>query len=236
MNRSKFGVQANYSYGGQRKRYNVGRYVANKYKSNKAYTRRVNVRRNIKSGETTFKLIVQKYIYPSTTSGNCYASYLGNSFFNLNDEIANASQWATIAANWSLFRINGISLRVARVFNDNIGSMGSATLPSPPLYINYFPSVNTTHYSGLQVLSTESVFRVDPYVTGIQKKYISIPKNFSNLTNGIGLGTWNPVISIANMGGQLSVGGVLTSGSPTITYPAFEFNCIYYVSVCNDKA
>jgi len=234
--RSKFGVQANYSYGGQRKRYNVGRYVANKYKSSKAYTRRVNVRRNIKSGETTFKLIVQKHIFPSTTAGNCYASSTGNSYFNLNDEIANAPQWATIAANWSLFRINGISLRVARVFNDNIGSMGSATLPSPPLYINYFPSVNTTHYSGVQVLSTESVFRVDPYVTGIQKKFISIPKNFSNLTNGIGLGTWNPVISIANMGGQLSIGGVLPSGSPTTTYPSFEFNCIYYVSVCNDKA
>lgn len=62
MNRSKFGVQANYSYGGQRKRYNVGRYVANKYKSNKAYTRRVNVRRNIKSGETTFVDCSEAYL------------------------------------------------------------------------------------------------------------------------------------------------------------------------------
>jgi len=236
MNRSKFGVQANYSYGGQRKRYNAGRYVANKYKSNKAYTRRVNVRRNIKSGETTFKLIVQKHIYPSTNAGNCYANSNNYDYLNLHSEISNSSQWSTISANWSLFRINGISIRVARVFNDNIGSMGTATLPSPPLYINYFPSVSSTSYSGVQILSTESVFRVDPYVTGIQKKYISIPKNFSNLTNGIGLGTWNPVISIANMTGQLSIGGVLPSGTPTVTYPAFELNCVYYVSVCNDKA
>jgi len=234
--RSKFGVQSNYSYGGQRKRYNAGRYVANKYKSNKAYTRRVNVRRNIKSGETTFKLMDQAYVYPSGTVGNCYQYATNFNYSNLASQIAACSQWATIAANWSLFRINGISIRAARVFNDNIGSMGTATLPSPPLYINYFPSVVSTAYSGASILSTESAFRVDPYVTGVQKKYITIPKNFSNLTNGIGLGTWNPVISIANLQGQLSVGGVLTSGTPTGTYPSFELVIVYYVSVCNDKA
>jgi len=236
MNRSKFGVQTNYSYGGQRRRYNAGRYVANKYKSNKAYTRRVNVRRNIKSGETTFKLMDSMYIFPSTTSGNCYAYGNGNSFANLGAQIAGCTQWATIAANWSLFRLNGISLKIARVFNDNVGSMGSSTLPSPPLYVNYYPSVSSTSYSGEIIMSTESALRVDPYITGPQKKYISIPKNFSNLTNGIGLGTWNPVISIANLQGQLSVGGELPSGTPTTTYPSFEMVVVYYVSVCNDKA
>jgi len=236
MNRSKFGVQTNYTYGGQRRRYNAGRYVANKYKSNRAYTRRVNVRRNIKSGETTFKLMDTTNIFPSTTSGNCYAYHNSNNYANLSTQIAACTQWATIAANWSLFRLNGISIKVARVFNENIGAMGSTTLPSPPLYVNYFPSVSSTSYSGEIVMSTESALRVDPYVSGFQKKYISIPKNFSNLTNGIGLGTWNPVISIANLQGQLSIGGELYSGTPTTTYPSFEMIITYYVSVCNDKA
>jgi len=236
MNRSKFGVQSNYSYGGQKRRYNAGRYVANKYKSNRAYTRRVNVRRNIKSGETTFKLMDTTSIFPSTTAGNCYAYPSANNYYNLASQIASCTQWATIASNWSLFRLNGISIRVSRVFNDNNGSMGNATLPSPPLYINYFPSVVSTSYSGEIIMSTESSLRVDPYVTGIQKKYITIPKNFSNLTNGIGLGTWNPVISIANLQGQISVGGELYAGSPTTVYPVFEMQVIFYVSVCNDKA
>ena len=148
MNRSKFGIQSNYSYGGQRRRYNASRYIANKYKSTKAYTRRVNIRRNIKSGETTFKLMDNLSIYPSNTSGNCYAYSSGNNYANLSTQISGCTQWATIAANWSLFRINGISIRVAKIFNDNYGSMGSATLPSPPLYINYFPSVVSTQYSG----------------------------------------------------------------------------------------
>lgn len=236
MNRSKFGIQTNYSYGGQRKRYNAGRYVTNKYKSTKAYTRRVNVRRNIKSGETTFKLMDSFYVYPSTISGNCYAFLGGTNYANLSSQIAGCTQWATIAANWSLFRLNGISIKVARVFNENIGAMGTATLPSPPLYVNYYPSVSTTAYSGEIIMSVESSLRVDPYVSGFQKKYISIPKNFSNLTNGIGLGTWNPVISISNLQGQLSVGGELAYGTPTTTYPSFEMRVIYYVSVCNDKA
>jgi hypothetical protein len=234
MNGKRFGVMSTYS--GQRKRYNTGRYVANKYKSNRAYTRRVNVRRNIKSGETTFKLMETANIYPSTTSGNCYAFVSGYSYSNLATHIATCTQWPTIAANWSLFRLNGISIRVARIFNDNVGAMGTATLPSPPLYVNYFPSVISTAYSGDTISSIESSLRVDPYVTGIQKKYINIPKNFSNLTNGIGLGTWNPVISIANLQGQLSIGGELLSGTPTVTYPSFEMIVIYYVSVCNDKA
>jgi len=236
MNRSKFGVQTNYSYGGQRKRYNAGRYVTNKYKSTKAYTRRVNVRRNIKSGETTFKLMDNLSIFPSNTSGNCYAYSSGNNYANLSTQIAGCTQWSTIAANWSLFRINGISIRCSKIFNDNYGSMGTATLPSPPLYINYFPSVISTAYSGAIIQATDSALRVDPYVSGIQKKYISIPKNFSNLTNGIGLGTWNPVISIANLQGQLSLGGVLVSGTATTTYPVFEMMITYYISVCNDKA
>jgi len=235
MNRTKFGVQTNYTYGGQRKRYNAGKYVTNKYKSNKAYTRRVNVRRNIKSGETTFKLMDTVHIFPSTTSGNCYMFSNSQNYGNLATQIADCAQWSTIAANWSLFRLNGISIRVGRVFNDNVGSMGSATLPSPPLYINYFPSVISTSYSGATIMSTDSCLRVDPYITGPQKKYISIPKNFSNLTNGIGIGTWNPVISIANLQGQISVGGELYSGTPTTTYPSFEMMLVYYVSVCNDK-
>lgn len=232
----KFGVQQNYSYGGQRKRYNTGKFITNKYRTTKAYTRRVNVRRNIKSGETTFKLMDNLNVFPSATSGNCYAYASGYNYANLATQIAGTTQWATIAANWSLFRINGISIRCSKIFNDNYGSMGTAVLPSPPLYINYYPSVSSTAYSGDTIMSTDSALRVDPYVSGIQKKYISIPKNFSNLTNGIGLGTWNPVISIANLQGQLSVGGELVSGSPTTTYPVFEMLIVYYVSVCNDRA
>lgn len=237
MNRTKFGVQTNYSYGGQRRKYNVGRYVANKYKSNRAYTRRLNVRKGIKSGETVFKLRDTLNVFPSTTSGNCYAFQSGQSFANLSTQIAACTQWATIAANWSLFRLNGMSIRVARTFNENIGSsLGLNTLPSPPLYINYYPSVTSQSYSGELIMSAESTFRVDPFVTGVQKKYISIPKNFSNLTNGIGLGTWNPVISIANLVGQISVGGDGTYGSAVTTHPSYEMIIVYYVSVCNDKA
>jgi len=236
MNRSKFGVQTNYTYGGQRRRYNVGRYIKSKYRSNRAYTRRVNVRRNIKSGETTFKLMDTMFIFPSANSGNCYQYTNGNNYANLSAQIAACTQWSTIAANWSLFKITGISIRVAKIFNDNYGSMGTAVLPSPPLYMNYYPSVSSTSYTGEAIMSTDSALRVDPYVTGIQKKYISIPNNFSNLTNGIGLGTWNPVISIANLQGQLSIGGELHSGNPTTTYPVFEAIIVYYVSVCNDKA
>jgi len=234
--RSKFGVQSNYTYGGSRKRYSTGRYIKSKYRSNKAYTRRANVRRNIKSGETTFKLTDTINIFPSTTAGNCYQFSNGYNYANLHQQISTCTQWATIAANWSLFKITGISIRVAKIFNDNYGSMGTAVLPSPPLYINYYPSVITTSYSGEAIMSTDSALRVDPYVTGIQKKYISIPNNFSNLTNGIGLGTWNPVISLANLQGQLSCGGELYTGTPTTTYPVFEMLVTYYVSVCNDKA
>jgi len=111
MNKTKFGVQTNYSYGGQRRKYNVGRYVANKYKSNRAYTRRLNVRKGIKSGETVFKLMDTLNVFPSTTSGNCYAFQSGQSFSNLSTQIAACTQWATIAANWSLFRLNGMSIR-----------------------------------------------------------------------------------------------------------------------------
>lgn len=230
----KFGVQSNYSYSGQRKRYGTGKYISNKYKSNKAYTRRLNIRRGIKSGETTFKLLDNMNVFPVNSLTNCY-DFGGFPYANLNSRIAAITQWATIASNWSLFRLNGISIRVSKVFNDNIGSMGNATLPSPPLYINYYPTVVNQAYSGLVLQGTETSFRVDPYVAGIQKKYISIPKNFSNLTNGIGLGTWNPVLSIANLQGQLSVGGTLTSGTPVNTFPSFEMQVIYYVSVCNDR-
>jgi hypothetical protein len=229
----KFGVQSNYS--GNRKRYGTGKYISNKYKSNKAYTRRVNVRRNIKSGETTFKLFENMSIFPSTTSGNCYGFSTLQNYANIASSISTITQWATIASNWSLYRLNGISFRVGKVFNDNIGSMGSAVLPSPPLYVNYYPTVSSQAYSGQVLQGSESSLRVDAYVTGIQKKYISLPKNFSNLTNGIGLGTWNPVLSLANMQGQISVGGTLPSGTPTVTYPSFEIQVVYYVSVCNDK-
>lgn len=237
MNRSKFGVQQIYSYGGKRKRYSTGRYITNKYKSTKAYTRRMNIRKNIKSGETTFKLMDSLNIYPTATAGNCYCFTGGtDNFANLYSQINACTQWATIAANWSLFKLTGISIRVAKIFNDNVGSMGNNTLPSPPLYVNYFPSVKSTLYSGELIMSTDSALRVDPYVSGIQRKYISIPNNFTNLTNGIGLGTWNPVISLANMTGQISIGGELASGTPVTTYPVFEMLVVYYIAVCNDKA
>jgi hypothetical protein len=237
MNRSKFGVQSNYSYGGRRRRYGFGKYVANKYRSSKAYSRRMNIRKNIKSGETTFKLMDALNIFPSSTAGNCYCFAGGtDNWSSLAIQIVQCTQWSSIAANWSLFKLTGISIRVAKIFNDNVGSMGSATLPSPPLYVNYFPSVKGIQYSGELIMSTDSALRVDPYVSGIQKKYISIPNNFSNLTNGIGLGTWNPVISIANLQGQISVGGELYGGTPVTTYPVFEMLVTYYVSVCNDKA
>jgi len=233
----KFGVQSNYTMP-NRKRYGAGKYIAKKYGSKKAYTRRVNVRRNLKSGETTFKLQEMVHIWPKSDLTNCYAFISGSGFnyLAITGQISGALTWTNIAANYSLFRLNGILIKVGRIFNESLSSLGSATTTSPPLYVNYYPTVSAQAYNADQISSADSALRVDPYVTGFQSKYISIPKNFSNLTTGIGLGTWNPTVSIANLPGQLSVGGLppSTVGIST-SNPSFEMIVTYYISACNDK-
>jgi hypothetical protein len=232
----KFGIQSTYTM--PRKRYGAGKYIAKKYGSKKAYTRRVNVRRNLKSGETTFKLQELAYIYPKADVANCYAigTTSGNSYVSINAQIQAALVWTNIAANYSLFRLNGILIKVARCFNESLSSLGSALTMSPPLYVNYYPTLTTTNYSGDQIASADSALRVDPYVTGFQSKYISIPKNFSNLNSGIGLGTWNPTVSITSLNGEVAVGGTVNNvANITGTNPSYEMQIVYYISACNDK-
>lgn len=231
----KFGVQSMYSM--PRRRYNTGRYLTKKYNTKKAYTRRVNLKRNLKSGETTFKVQDVQYIYPVANILRCYGvNTIGDGWLNINTAISNSLTWTQIAANWSLFRLNGILIKVARVFNENTGSLGTNTLSSPPLYINYYPTITSINQSNESIMSADSSLRVDPYVTGYQQKYISIPKNFSNLTTGIGLGTWNPVVSIASLPGEIAVAGAVPSVTGLVTTnPVFEMIVTFYISVCNDK-
>jgi len=231
----KLGVQTMYSMP-NRKRYNAGRYVTKKYGSKKAYTRRVNVRRNLKSGETTFKLQEQAFIFPRANLASCYAFAAGSNFFNISTLISSSSDWSNIASNYSLFRLNGILMKVARVFNESVSSAGSSSTISPSLYINYYPTITGAEYNGVQVSSADSSLRVDPYVSGFQTKYISIPKNFSNLTAGIGIGTWNPVVSINSLPGEIVVAGSINSITGVVTTaPSFEILFTFFVSACNDK-
>jgi len=230
----KFGVQSSYTMP-NRKRYNAGKYVTKKYGSRKAYTRRVNVRRNLKSGETSFKIQDQLFVYSRLTTSSCYAYGNTYNYTNIHSIISASLDWTNIVANYSLFRLNGILIKVARVFNESLSAGGGATTISPSLYVNYYPTVTSTEYTGVQVSSADSSLRVDPYVTGFQSKYISIPKNFSNLTTGIGIGTWNPVVSIANLPGEIVVAGNINSTSGMAVAPAFEMLVTFYISACNDK-
>jgi len=232
----KFGVQQAYSYGG-RKRYNAGRYMTKKYGGKKAYTRRTNIRKGIMSGQSVFKLQDLVYIHPANTAANRYTWNSGNTYLPIRTAIQASNSWATIAANWSLFRINGIKISVSKMYNDVTGSLQNSTSPSPALWLNYYPSVDASSYDAKDIMEADSAFRVDAYQSGLQTKYISIPKNFSNLTNGIGIGTWNPTLSIASLTGQISCGGNYANLVPAAvtTYPSFEVQIVFYVSVCNDR-
>lgn len=223
-----------------RKRYFVGKYIRRKYLGRpsglRSYKKYNNIKRNIKSNMVNFKLEYNDYIGYGNAAPSASPVFAGTSlnYRNLTNIIQNAVTWGDIINdNYQFYKINGIAVRVGKVFQESTTELFT-NAGIPPIYIAYYP-VDTSIDQGTNPLGSDSNLRIDPYVMGIQSKYWAMPKNFTNLGNGNGLGTWNNVGTINSLLGQISIAAPTNGQTAARAQLLFEIRFTVYIQVCNTR-
>lgn len=239
---------------GVRRRYNIGKYVAKKYGTARAYRRRITpmsvipykqtrVARYTKTQLTSIKSTFNTNVnIPAGTSS--YAFGNGQAYFNLAAILQASNEWVSRSTQYSYYKINGMSVTYTRQWIDPIAygvngvSSGflaaSYRLGLGSLNTNFYPNLTSTTI-GATVQDADSSWITSPFIHGRQSHYQPFPRGFTTGTNSNGLGVWNACNQVANLSGELAIfGSAVPQVSDDGDMIIFDVEINVYVSFCNN--
>lgn len=236
----------------RRRRYNVGKYVANKYGTAKAYRRRTGMPLKLNSRVsrlTKTQMInvkctfTDKIIIQAGTSAYVFFNTVAQ-FRNLTSILSGSAEWTSRQNQYSYYKINGMSVTYTRRWIDPIsygvnGTSAGFTIGGygnglPAMSTNFYPNIVSTTV-GQPTEDADSSWLTSPYIHGRQTHYQPFPKNFTTGTNSNGLGVWNACNAVANILGQLSIYSDTTAvASDQSDITIFDMEINMYVSFCNN--
>nr|WPR18640.1 MAG: hypothetical protein [Chemarfal virus 204] len=149
---------------------------------------------------------------------------------NLTNMIQASKAWQQNVPNFAYFKLNGMSIRCARVCAE-----GTQTVPDigiPPLYIAYFPTGFSSANGSATVMAMDNNVRVDGYITGVQSKYYAFTSDMNQGGTSIRTGEWSNVNDINSLYGELDL------GTPNVVFATgnhitFEIRVTIYAQFCD---
>ena len=147
------------------------------------------------------------------------------------DIIVGSSEWAHVNANYSFFRVDSVNVEISPVFNPSVGTLGVNTLPSPSLYLDFFPTDTSTSKVFFDLYARDTAMVVSSFNRSPSDCIYRIPKHFTSK-----FGTMLPVTGLSKLPGEFIVSGYTPSTTGLVATVCFEIMFTVYVTVSNDKA
>lgn len=185
----------------------------------------------LRNNEQVIALHAFTHIISVNQYDDCYRFLSSSQYLNLKDIIASCPEWARVNNNFSFFRVDSIDVEVSPIFTPTLGTLGIATLPSPTLFLDFFPTDTSVEKVFSDLYSRDSVMRVFPYNQSTFDCIYRIPKTFTSK-----FGTMYPVSGISSFPGEFCVSGYTPFVTGLVSTVCFELMFTVYVTVSNDKA
>ena len=185
----------------------------------------------LRNNEQVFALHTFTHITSVNQYDDCYRFTSSSQYLNLKDIIGASPQWALVNANYSFFRVDSVNVEISPVFNPSIGTLGVNTLPSPSLYLDFFPTDTSTSKVFADLYARDTAMVVSSFNRSTSDCMYRIPKFFTSK-----FGTMLPVTDISNLPGEFIVSGYTPVVTGLVATVCFEIMFTVYVTVSNDKA
>jgi hypothetical protein len=185
----------------------------------------------LRNNEQVFALHTFTHITSVNQYDYCYRFTSSSQYFNLKDIIGASPQWALVSDNYSFFRVDSVNVEISPVFNPSIGTLGANTLPSPSLYLDFFPTITSSSKVFTDLYPRDTAMVVSSFNRSTSDCVYSIPKHFTSK-----FGTMLPVTGISNLPGEFIVSGYTPVTTGLVATVCFEIMFTVYVTVSNDKA
>ena len=185
----------------------------------------------LRNNEQVFALHTFTHITSRNQNDDCYRFTSSSEYLNLMDIIVGSSEWAHVNANYSFFRVDSVNVEISPVFNPSVGTLGVNTLPSPSLYLDFFPTDTSTSKVFFDLYARDTAMVVSSFNRSPSDCIYRIPKHFTSK-----FGTMLPVAGLSKLPGEFIVSGYTPSTTGLVATVCFEIMFTVYVTVSNDKA
>jgi len=185
----------------------------------------------LRNNEQVFSLHTFTHITSANFLDDCYRFLFSSQYLNLKDIIAASPQWTHVNDNYSFFRVDSVNVEIRPVFNPSVGTLGANTLPSPSLYLDFFPTDTSTSKVFADLYPRDTAMVVSSFNLSTSDCMYRIPKLFTSK-----FGTMYPVTGLTSLPGEFCVSGYTPSTTGLVATVCFEIMFTVFVTVSNDKA
>jgi len=185
----------------------------------------------LRNNEQVFSLHTFTHITSVNKYDDCYRFFPPAQYLNLKDIIAASPQWTHVNNNYSFFRVDSVNVEISPVFNPSVGTLGVNTLPSPSLYLDFFPTDTSISKVFSDLYARDTAMVVSSFNRSTSDCMYHIPKGFTSK-----FGTMYPVTGLTSLPGQFCVSGYTPTTTGLVETYCFEIMFTVYVTVSNDKA
>ena len=185
----------------------------------------------LRNNEQVFALHTFTHIASVNQFDDIYRFYYSAQYLNLKDIITASPQWTLVNDNYSFFRVDSVNVEISPVFNPSVGTLGVNTLPSPSLYLDFFPTDTSVSKVFADLYARDTAMVVSSFAHSTSDCMYRIPKMFTSK-----FGTMLPVTGISSLPGEFIVSGYSPVMTGFVSTVCFEIMFTVYVTVSNDKA